>query len=499
MPEEWVALEPADLAEGDPLEAMGGAKNASFALGETVGSLRTIAYGKQESTARYSGSPAVAFNLYKFDYNFLTDPKARPPKRQKPVSYFYTVMRNDQPRTARMLQSMDVEVDLWLAGEKIETGEVIQLEKGYYPLLVRIPLNKGLFAAAYFDGTTEEEYAAQIEQWKLDMTAYESRQGMAATVSTSMAIAERSMKRYLFAGLSERGACIEGDEYLRYAWCHGAAPYLQMLRNVTGRDFIETTGAGWVLPAWALRMQLQKEPRLAAYGTGDTDWHQTFYRSGDWVMGLGVSRNEFLPGSQWVFQKLFGSMGSGTFDIGLPHHAIYALRHVQNVKEADPDVLPLQILDKRLGLAAFRNHWQDHEDLIASIYSKNLVLHGYWNQPDAGSFRLMGLGGQWAVQGGQKKVVGRGLENIVFAENRTDWYGGPTEVTQLAPQVHIAKLDLQDTWRVFGKKDEAPPEQARDAGRGKKGYLYDIGEGGDPLVSCRPLRYLRCSRSLHPV
>jgi len=483
MPKVWIGLGPFGLAKGDPLEALGGPTRASLGYDQMIGGLKTFSCTEDNTRGRYSGTPAIAFDMYGYQKEFAPflggkkHPDVTPP--EKPCVYFFCAIRNDEARTAVVRYAMEGKVETWIAGQKVTEGQAIELDKGVYPVLLRVALNEGNFAAMMLDGTTKAEYDAQLADWEKSMADYRARRGQGVTVPRSLAIAERSIKRYLYAGISDHGTGAEGDEYLRYAWCHGVAPYLQMLRRVMGRDLIEASGAGWVLPAWAIRMRIGDRPEIAGFGTGGTDWGRELYRSGDWGMGLGATRRDLLPGMRWTFNHMFGHKGDGSYDINQPHHAVFALANLPPDEEGSPAALPLAITDERLGMAAFRNRWHDADDLTASIYAKSLILQGYWNQPDAGSFRIMGLGGKWAIQGGEDKVAGRGAENVVFTDDRATWLGGAMEVISLARQIAVAHVNLDDTYLVYRETGQPPPDLAEIAGEGKKGSFYDLGERGE--------------------
>ena len=64
--------------------------------------------------------------------------------------------------------------------------------------------------------------------------------------------------------------------------------------------------------------------------------------------------------------------------------------------------LPLAWIDRRSGLAVFRNRYQDSNDILFAVYAKSFHGGGH-EQFDAGSFRFLGLGSSWAHAGGQAK------------------------------------------------------------------------------------------------
>jgi hypothetical protein len=63
------------------------------------------------------------------------------------------------------------------------------------------------------------------------------------------------------------------------------------------------------------------------------------------------------------------------------------------------DVLPRVLLDDWKGGFAFRNRWQDGDDIVATIYENWNNAGGEWDGAETGDFRISGLGTDWAVRG----------------------------------------------------------------------------------------------------
>ena len=61
------------------------------------------------------------------------------------------------------------------------------------------------------------------------------------------------------------------------------------------------------------------------------------------------------------------------------------------------EVLP-QVWEARTkGFYAFRNNWSGPESIVAQVYAKQGAAG--WNQAEAGSFLIYGLGRQWGPKG----------------------------------------------------------------------------------------------------
>ncbi len=70
----------------------------------------------------------------------------------------------------------------------------------------------------------------------------------------------------------------------------------------------------------------------------------------------------------------------------------------------DAPVSPLRrhVCDHRQGLAVFRDRWQDGDDALLGCYARTTHMGGH-SQDDGGSVRLMALGHDWIIGGGQAR------------------------------------------------------------------------------------------------
>lgn len=119
-----------------------------------------------------------------------------------------------------------------------------------------------------------------------------------------------------------------------------------------------------------------------------------------------LANKEDRPRLKTAYDKLCGSEGDLSYTrMSQTHgHAMWTLLYYP-LEESElqyTEAFENFYYDKRLGLAVFRNQFQDAKDCVLGIYAK--AYHGGGHtQQDAGSFRFMGLGSSWAHFGGQAK------------------------------------------------------------------------------------------------
>ena len=248
-----------------------------------------------------------------------------------------------------------------------------------------------------------------------------------------MGIAQRNVYRYLELGIGDRALGTEGDHYTTEPWVLTIIPFLQAYKNVVGQE-LAPAKTEWFLPHYIMRLvEIEGELAAPTYGR-----HRLSPKGSLFALGLPIVPDQFLPGVMKFFHRYFAEEGDRSFGIDghFPHVAPYALL---GYREKLPLTNPTKLfgnvlLDKQKGFYLFRDRWQDHHDFIASIYLKQEPLRGSWSFPDAGSFRIWGLGHKWAKAGisepkqENENILARGTDNTegakpVFVHTESDGSG----------------------------------------------------------------------------
>lgn len=223
--------------------------------------------------------------------------------------------------------------------------------------------------------------------------------------------AQRHIQRYLLSALGDRGFGAEGDLYTNESLT-AILPFIAANKNVLGCDLVAGSKAEWFLPHYAMRsITIEKEKlSLSTYGR-----HRLGPDGSLFALGLGLVPQKFLPSIFWFFDRNFGWQGDRTFGVNSPHEAAFALiGYPENIKAENPEKIFGRVLaDKQKGFYLFRNRWQDKNDFVSSIYLNRQPLGQSWSFPEAGTFRIWGLGKEWAKAGpdGGK----RESENVVVS------------------------------------------------------------------------------------
>jgi len=125
------------------------------------------------------------------------------------------------------------------------------------------------------------------------------------------------------------------------------------------------------------------------------------------VMALAPSAQR--AGLRWLFDRLSGvagpsgSAGPSGFAPGMAGWFFTLFAYPFAIPARAPDgILPRHVRDARQGLVVLRDRYQDGDDAILGVYAKATHVGGHAQQ-DAGSIRLIALGHQWIVGGGQAR------------------------------------------------------------------------------------------------
>jgi hypothetical protein len=253
----------------------------------------------------------------------------------------------------------------------------------------------------------------------------------------SLEAALRGVRDYFRTQAGDRGWTQEGFAYYRYPLTHHLLPFIQACRHTIRPDPLPSAPADWYALFYVQLLLPAPAFGFVPIVNGMGLWENNHYRSGEFAMGLGTVPPKSRPAMLWLYDKWFGSAGDETFDVFLPHHAIFALKdYPAEVETGDPaDVLPRVWEDAKKGLYVFRNRWADGEDFVACFDMNLKPGDGAGKPVCTGGFKIVGLGGRWAVGGpsvkhrnGQNVVVTadmheKGAGQRTFFEGRPDGSG----------------------------------------------------------------------------
>ncbi|WP_232285774.1 hypothetical protein [Crocosphaera chwakensis] len=229
-----------------------------------------------------------------------------------------------------------------------------------------------------------------------------------------LTIAKRNIIHYLETAIGDKGFGTEGDHYTTEPFILTLFPFFTGYYHVKGENFAtQNSNLAWLLPNYLMRII----PRDKSYPIPSYGRHRNYPGGSLFAMGMGSVPFNFLPGVMWGFDHYWGENGDQSFGIKNSLDAIFLLvNYRENLLIKHPSTIFDKVLaDEKKGFYVFRNQWNNKNDFVASIYGKREYLTKSWSFPDTGSFRIWGLGENWAIAGESKNQPEN--ENIIIQEN----------------------------------------------------------------------------------
>lgn len=191
------------------------------------------------------------------------------------------------------------------------------------------------------------------------------------------------------------------------AWCDGAGGLAAPARWLSWND----SGPGWPDSV---------APWLAVL------WAPPAWQEALWA---GCQRLTAWPAGQGKCSERFAGLffAMAAFPIRLPD------------LQTDRDVLPLTLLDRRLGWWIARNRWLDSGDVVAGVYARTWHPGGHAHQ-DAGSLRFSALGHDWVVGGGQGRPEACWQSVVTPSDPRP---AATAAGLMIWDEAHVAGVDLR--------------------------------------------------------
>ncbi len=333
--------------------------------------------------------------------------------------------------------------------------------------------------------------------------AIEGDPGVPADAANAASSVRDLVVRYL-ASLGDHGWPREGLNQLRIPLSQGLGAFLIAWRRNHGEDLVAASSArGW--PALYTTLLLpppspDRVPDLPLFGLAPSlngrvpgpRWMEGPLAGGDTALLMVLADAGSRAALQWTYQHCFGQNGDGNFDVTKPSDAIFALEGMTSSEPAAaPDTLiPRVWADSQQGVYLFRNRWEDSNDSIAAITANARPTRGLASFGDAGSFRLLALGGRWAVQRNRDiedlDTPAPERENVVVIPGTQGWLPGKVlRASGLPDGSGSVSINLDAVFTVAPTNPNSPRlEPTQDIGiRALRAWTVDYsGESGAPVL-----------------
>jgi hypothetical protein len=243
----------------------------------------------------------------------------------------------------------------------------------------------------------------------------------AAVIDKLLVQSRKAMIRNMTEGFGDHGWFAEGDGTGSMSSHIVFASALNAWKVAAGKDFIAPRpNAPWMTLKWIFltipRNGNMDFPKRGAYP--HNVWDRTgLSGAGYFAQGFGAVTEAQKGALLWFYNhhlKARDEKAGTPFDTPsiYPHNAVMAfINWPIAMKEVNPaQVIPRAVRDEKCGFAMFRNRWQDENDIVVSVQTRN--TRGWHKANTRGDVMVWGLG--------KKQKWGRLREDIALWQPAAD-------------------------------------------------------------------------------
>jgi hypothetical protein len=429
---DWLQAGPLPLGLArDPTEALGG-PGARIARGTKVsvravlkdksGSLRTDVVEKafEPPKPAKGGSPGA------FGFS--------PGGPLGHVTFFYTILENRRPGYYAVdfpsKHQWFLYPYVYINGRRFRSGEHLYLAAGRFAVLAPVQVGHCRYAytmvwslalraapeQAAQAWLAEEQAAHRLEvaKWQVLHDAARAEGGCNAWGLYWTGVGRQWIENWATWAVGSLGWGMAGEAYTQHSYA-AVLPFAHAYRNALGGDLVGRPNLRMALPRYVGQTMFRADGAyLQGYGPGGSALGVDGY-----ARGFGLVPEELKPAVLWGWNRTQRLADEGklkgpylTEDFLDPMSAAFMFVNYPSpeggIAEKNPaEALPKVLLDDWKGGFAFRNRWQDGDDIVAALYLNWNFAGGEWYGAETGEFRISGLGEDWAVRGTGWGVQGK--------------------------------------------------------------------------------------------
>jgi hypothetical protein len=223
---------------------------------------------------------------------------------------------------------------------------------------------------------------------------------------------------HLNANLGDNGWNPEGIGYTMYPWQFTGPFGIAASRAGVG-DLRKDTKAKVSMTLWTVYADTVAIPgkngRIGLHPDLSDD-NATFDGQGTSGLAFLYVPQDYVPAARWMYDYLCGTNGDKSWDTARGGGIYSLLLYPDHIPAKNPaEIAGLNYADTSHGVALFRNAYRDGNDILTVVNAHSRQPDGCHGGPDTNTFRILGLGGCWAVGGGRTGETG-GQTNL-FAKS----------------------------------------------------------------------------------
>ena len=475
MPGEWIYVAGLKVPPGhDALAALGGAASVRPEVGTAVEfggrreAFRPLSHEKDKGYYVYGARDGVGGTTV-ID---LTNAAGR---AHFTAGYYYTVIDNDRPRWVRLHTGFG-DAAAYLSGVRLADGDCVRIERGLHPLLVEartdwtVPWGRQFMCprlaelpedqAKALAARRQADRQAEIADWQLDLAEWKRTGGQ--NVAWRKLYERGRHDMYVFCREAVGTGGFQG-ELSHYSQIATQPPmrYETAHRGMFGYDVSPQADITEVVPRkMFVHLYRPGEAPLAQEINGYPQLECRFF-----AVAYPVVREAWKPAILWAWNRtaLVRSKADDPAVASAQAEPVYTFLHYPpDAKPAPPaGIMPLTWRADEFGFYGFRSSWRGTDDFIVQVFLKAHTIGG-WNGPNAGTFRVLGLGDLWAV-GPHDRNRCRWEESVVMLPDDPEINAGAcARLTACRTEPDgsgVVSMDMRDVYAATRLRDDGRRER----------------------------------------
>ena len=462
FPQGWLVAGPVPAVERiDLLDRLGGYAKARPEAGTTFGRITVVDERLKLTHMAFGALPAEAVSDAGIDLTKVV------PGGGPSTCVFYTVLNVADEQVVGLARRLP-ETRVWLGGAMLEDLKYYRLKTGLYPMTVVNGSQKsqdviGARLTSPGSGTHDPRrarYEMERKLWEHDRHTRQQLGPVDARVLRMVDVGRHQVYQHFRMGVGDGGFAAETGGYAGIAtW--SCLYYAAMHAEMFGRNVSAHPDATHVIPRHLMQVHFPPRGRLI--------WQKINSAAGfpaAWVAAaLPIVPDEYKPGVLWGWNKISGVTDEASRVNVLPsprgdaenrgmHLAHAFVNYPPEMEAVHPSKgMPLTWEAPTFGFYCFRSGWDFKEDFIAQVFLKASLIKG-WNHPNAGTFRLYGLGHDWAIGPTSRGAI-RVQESVVLLPEDEVLEGACGHLSHLATGKDgsgVLTMDMGDVYSGRGKR-----------------------------------------------
>ena len=291
------------------------------------------------------------------------------------------------------------------------------------------------------------EYERALAKWKVEHREWQEAGGADMAKLMRVMLGRQEVYWHYRLGIGDGGFQAETGGYAGIgAWY--PLVYATAYLNVFGRDASPHPDVTHLMPRRTMQVVFHEDGKTSV----DKINSVVGFNAGWCAAAYPVVPDRYKPGLLWAWNKVTGAADEASRAnvlIGGGLNLAHAFLHYPlDGKPVHPArSMPLTWRADDFGFYCFRSGWESDDDFVGQVFLKAKIVGG-WNHPNAGTFRIMGLGHKW-VSGSEGRNGVRPQEPVVLLPDDVHNEGACGKPAYLSTQADgsgVLTIDMTDVY-----------------------------------------------------